>query len=364
MLITWVYLIVLLASMLVLLLVPRPFNFEESATEESRKVSIIIPARNEETNIGRCIESLTQQTYANTEIIVVDGRSEDRTREIAASFIQVTVVDEPERPEGWVGKPWACYHGYQQASGDILLFTDADTYHTPDALRQTVKQLQSSGLVTVLTSQEFKSFWEHMLTIVFFVIGIATNGSKGTDRTSIANGQYMLFERSLYEQLGTHKLVAGSIIEDLEFGTKAAKQGYPPLLISKSGLIFTRMYTSLGEILEGFGKNLALGMGIIRVQDFVKVGLLQFWGMGVLLLPLEILIDGSLSNFTIILALVGYLSHVLFLTVSEKWLTTSFSPFMVLYPVYYVVFWYVILYSVISTYLSKEIVWKGNKYTI
>ena len=106
-------------------------------------VSIIVPTLEEEVNIRKCLTSLTKLDYPHFEIIVVDGGSKDKTVEIANSYSVTTIVDE-NLPTGWIGKSYGCHVGYLAAQGDVLLFTDADTKHTPSSLRITVSHLLGS----------------------------------------------------------------------------------------------------------------------------------------------------------------------------------------------------------------------------
>ena len=128
--------------------------------EEPPFVSIIIPARNEEANIGCCLSSLASIEYPAFEILVVDDRSQDRTAEIVEELAvgmipPVRLLRGEPLPEGWFGKPWACWQGAGAARGDILLFTDADTVHAPNLLDQTVRGLRAEkGDVFTIIGQQ------------------------------------------------------------------------------------------------------------------------------------------------------------------------------------------------------------------
>src|SRR5579864_325687 len=104
------------------------------------EVSVIVPARNEEASLGPCLQSLVQQEGVDTEIIVVDDASTDRTRQIAQSFPSVRVIDPGPLPEGWTGKSHALTEGARQAQGEWLLFTDADTVHMPGSLARALTE--------------------------------------------------------------------------------------------------------------------------------------------------------------------------------------------------------------------------------
>jgi len=361
-----IYILAIAGGLYYLLQSSYPENITIREPQSNPLVSIIIPTRNEERNIARCLESLMHQNYSNTEIIVVDGNSTDDTVKIATSYDEVTVVREPDRPEGWVGKPWACYFGYQQASGEVFLFTDADTSHRMDSLKATLAELeQSDGFISLLTTQEFKSFWEHLLSIVFLIISLSVRGTKGTGNVHIANGQYMMFTRATYEQLGTHQVVADSIIEDLAFGTLAAKAGNPPKIIAHHNLVRTRMYRSLDEIQEGFGKNLALGVREAGIDSLIGGGFISIWAVGWFVLIVIELLDGTeILLIEVIIIIIGYLSFAILLYGIETQVSTGGTFYVLIYPLYFIVLQYIILTSMIQTYVKNEIVWKDQTYSI
>ncbi|MGZ8710519.1 MAG: glycosyltransferase, partial [Thermoanaerobaculia bacterium] len=102
------------------------------------RVSVIIPARDEERMIERTVRAFLAQTYPEVEIVVVNDRSVDRTGEILARFETLIVVDNEEPPPGWLGKPWALHQGSRHATGELLLFVDADVIYEPDAITSAV----------------------------------------------------------------------------------------------------------------------------------------------------------------------------------------------------------------------------------
>jgi len=122
----------------------------EKKEHEKPKVSIILPARNEEKFIEKCLDSLIKQDYDNYEIVTINDSSNDSTGDIikkySEKFPKVVFVDAKPKPDGWIGKNWACIEGYKKASGDLLLFTDADTVHTSSVISLAVSHLLSLEL--------------------------------------------------------------------------------------------------------------------------------------------------------------------------------------------------------------------------
>ena len=167
-------------------------------------------------------------------------------------------------PEGWFGKSWACWQGAELARGDLLLFTDADTIHAPELLRQTVSGLRedAADVYTVIGRQIMGSFWERVLQPQFFMLLAARYPRAGTTKKphqwkqAIANGQYLLFTREVYEASGGHRSVAGEVVEDLRFAQLLVRGGWKLVMRGTDGLQ-TRMYRSFRGLVEGWSKNIA-----------------------------------------------------------------------------------------------------------
>ena len=130
---------------------PRLKCFDKAPISKFPKVSVILPARNEEIYIARCLDSLLSQDYPNFEIIAINDSSSDETGDIIFRYSKkynklVVAVDPGPKPDGWVGKSWACYQGYRKATGDLFLFTDADTQHSPSLMSLGVGHLLQQNL--------------------------------------------------------------------------------------------------------------------------------------------------------------------------------------------------------------------------
>src|SRR5277367_1636015 len=173
-------------------------------------VSVIVPARNEEECLGVCLGSLVEQAGVNFEVVVVDDGSTDRTREIAQSFAGVQVVDAGPLPAGWSGKNNALTAGVEQARGEWLLFTDADTVHRPGSLARALAEAKTQGaeLLSYSPEQEVQGFWERAVMPVIFAelagmyrpAAVSDPGSP----VAAANGQYLLILREAYNAVGGH----------------------------------------------------------------------------------------------------------------------------------------------------------------
>jgi glycosyltransferase involved in cell wall biosynthesis len=227
-------------------------------------VSVIVPARNEEAGLGACLESLVSQDGIDFEIFVVDDGSTDHTSAIAESFPGVRVIQPGPLPEGWTGKNNAVTAGAREARGEWLLFTDGDTVHKPGSLAKAMDEAkkQKADLLSYSPEQEVHGFWERaVMPVIFAELAHKYPPSRMSDPASklaAANGQYILVSRAVYEAVGGHAAVAGSLLEDVALAQKIKAAGYRIYFRYGGDAVRTRMYRSFRQLREGWTKNLAL----------------------------------------------------------------------------------------------------------
>jgi chlorobactene glucosyltransferase len=233
-------------------------------------ISVIIPARNEERNIRRCVQALFRQTYPNFEILVVDDRSTDRTlgllTELEKEDDHLRILHGSEMPADWAGKPHALVQGAAAARGEWLCFMDADTFAEPALLISTFRQTvaQEADMFSILTEQELGSFWERtILPLVFLGLSFGFPAERVNDPgmpDAISNGQFILIKRQVYDQIGGHSAVKDRIDEDKALAILIKRAGFRLILADGRKVARTRMYTSLPEMWEGWTKNIYLGL--------------------------------------------------------------------------------------------------------
>ena len=211
------------------------------------KVSIILPARNEEAFIGRCLHTLTKQDYPNYEIIVINDSSEDATGEIirkyAAQDPRIIPVDAKSKPDNWMGKNWACIEGYERATGELLLFTDADTTFAPDIISKAVNRLISDNLdaLTAIPRLLTNDPWTRATLPVLAAFlhtqfsALKVNDSKKT--TGYFYGSFFVMRRETYEEVGTHKVVSQEIVEDAALGRIVKGSGYKMRMVRADDMV-------------------------------------------------------------------------------------------------------------------------------
>jgi chlorobactene glucosyltransferase len=236
------------------------------------RVAVIIPARDESGPIARCVRAALASRYPAFEVIVVDDHSRDGTADLArtaaAGDPRLRVVANPDLPDGWFGKQWACTTGAGAAAdAELLLFLDADTAVAPDLLPRLVNGLRAreADLLSVMGRQELATFWERVVQPqVFLMLATRYGGSESINRSrrvadKIANGQCLLVRRDTYDALGGHAAVRDKVAEDLALAQRWFAAGRRPMMVGGVPQLTTRMYTSLGAIVAGWRKNVFAG---------------------------------------------------------------------------------------------------------
>jgi glycosyltransferase involved in cell wall biosynthesis len=232
--------------------------------ERALEVSVIVPARNEEASLAACLESLVAQSGVPFEVIVVDDHSTDRTREIAASFEGVRIIDAGALNDGWTGKNNAVTAGAREATGEWLLFTDADTVHLPGSLARAVAEAKEHAveMLSYSPEQTVVGFWERATLPVVFAALAREYPPKAVSNPAspiaAANGQYILVRRAAYDAVGGHAAIAGEILEDVALAGAVKRSGRKIRFRYADDAVRTRMYRSFRQLREGWTKNLAL----------------------------------------------------------------------------------------------------------
>jgi chlorobactene glucosyltransferase len=234
-------------------------------------VSIVIPARNEARNIAPCVQSALASSYPRLEVIVVDDHSTDETGAIAASIAardpRLRVIVPPPLPNDWFGKQWACATGAAKTRGTVIGFLDADTRQAPDLVTRFVNAMatRNADLISVAGTQEMGSFWERLVQPQVFGILLQRYGSTEHVNRSrfasskIANGQCLWVRREAYDAVGGHGAVRHKVAEDLAMAQHWFRAGRTVSLVLGMDQLSTRMYTTLRELIEGWGKNVFAG---------------------------------------------------------------------------------------------------------
>ena len=330
---------------------------------DAEEVTVIVPARNEAHQIAICLRSLLAQEWPRLRVVCVDDRSEDATYAEASAIRdpRLTVVHGEELPPGWLGKNHANAQGVERAGAATwLLFTDADTEHAPGALPAAMAAAREhrADLFTLLTDLRTGSFWEHaLLTHVLGAVIAAFPLRKVNDprsRVAIANGQYILIRRAVYESVGGHAAIRDRVADDLELARLVKGGGYALRADVGGALVAVRMYTSFREIWWGFVKNASAGAG----------GPLRALG-GVLLmaiLGLPFLAAPFLHGGALALALLGCGVALAQRLLLFRLLLPSGAQWALTLPLATLCFMGILLHSAVRQLRGKGPLWKGREY--
>lgn len=240
------------------------------ASSREDRVSALIPARNEAATIARAVRSVAAQPEV-TEIIVVDDRSEDGTVEVLDAMreeirrLRTLRVGNP--PAGWTGKSNALAAGAHEATGNWLLFTDADTDHRAGSLAEVLERARSerADMISLSPGQETATWWEKAaIPFAFVELARRFRFSEVNDPKSnaaAANGQYILIRRAAYESIGGHEALHGEILEDVALARRLKSAGRRIVFLPGAQWVSTRMYRSFADMWLGWRKNLYLLWG-------------------------------------------------------------------------------------------------------
>jgi len=245
-------------------------------------VHVLVPARNEESNIGDCIAALRAQDYPALRIRVIDDHSSDRTLQIiqqhAAEDPRVEPRQAPDLPKGWLGKPHALWSGSRDLTSDYVLFLDADVRLRPHAVRHAVLAALATqaGLVNMVPRLLAASFWERaaqpvIAQILFtFVDPVRVRDSESD--FAVGYGPFMFFQRAAYEEIGGHAAVASEVVEDLRLAQRVKQARFPLAYVQGTNTVELRMYDSLRSLIAGWKKNFHIALG--GAQWFAPIGAL------------------------------------------------------------------------------------------
>jgi len=358
-----------------------PLVSETDQPDGKPLISICVPARNEEKNIERVLSTICKQVYPNIELLVLDDFSSDATTDIIARLkkenpAKITSVTPAEKPEGWLGKPWACQQLADHADGKYLLFLDADTALYPGMVQHTLNAFSNHDLdmLTVWPEQELNSFWEktvvpliyYALVTLLPVIYVyrSPRWLPGFLRKQIAPnfaaacGQCIGFTKKAYNAIGGHRSVKDEVVEDVALSKRAKILGLTIRMFTGVYSISCRMYRSELEIFNGLRKNFFAGFNR-SLPLFILMGLIHLivFVLPFFILPYSIYIESPSLFFVSVGSVTLILLHRFILAVWFRWnpLYGFIHPLGVLW------FQRLGLYSIIDHVLGRKVVWKDRK---
>ena len=348
-----------------LILIKKPIIYYQN--NSTALVSVLIPARNEEINIKRCLYSLIDQSYKNLEIIVLDDDSDDQTynvvKNISKNYKSIKLVKGESKTIGWTGKNWACNQLSKYANGDFLLFVDADTKLQKNTIAETVNEMNNNDvdLISLFPNRITNTTIDKIIsvTIGWFIFScLPIIFSNKNPIFSSAFGQFLLFRKGAYFSIGGHESIKDKILDDFELGRLITKKGYNLNVLDGTERISTFSYSSEKEALEGLSKSIFPFFNNKLIPFLIL--LILFLSMG--LMPIFIMMGEFFgSKLTKSKEMIAYFIWGM-LTLS--WTISSYRSkqglrYGILYPFITTLTAIVGIFSII-TFLTKSVNWKNR----
>lgn len=322
-------------------------------------LSVVIPARNEIHNLPRLLDSLLVQSYIPDEIWVVDDHSTDGTGAIITDYQnrdpRIQGISGQPLPPGWTGKSYALRQGVDRATGEWILFLDADTYLTPHCIGSALAlaEAESLSLLSLTANQEAQTLWEQAVQPTIYALLNHQYPLKGA---IAANGQFILVNSAQYQACGTHSAVRSQIVEDVALAQAFHQAGLRVAFVNGTEVFRTRMYQDLAGLWEGWSKNsyglfspqaltTALQLGI-RTVPWMGVGWAFLRADGWGLVSQGAALGVALTCDARIRARQGFDPQTVWLQLPGALLTTG-----------------ILLNSALKALLGAETTWKGRRYS-
>ncbi len=345
----------------------------ESFLKERPLISILIPARNEENNIKRCINSLLKQDYNNLEILVLDDGSIDRTAEIVNKLIKkdprIRLYYGKPLARGWLGKSYACQQLAGYAKGQYLLFVDADTLHFPTSISSAVACLLKYKVdaLSVFAKQIMVTFPERMvipfgnfMIMGFMPLALIRRSRKALFCTAI--GQFMLFKKDIYKAIGGHESVKGEILEDVIISKQVKRCGYKFMIFDGRSNLYCRMYHNFSEVVSGYSKVLFSSFDYsVMMMSTAIVVIAAIYLMPFVMLPLSIIFDWQQAYINMIFL------QMIFILVTRIILSVRYrmkAVDILLYPLSVIYLLSMAVNSALQYKFNIGVCWKGRTYNI
>ena len=329
-------------------------------------ISVIIPARNEENTLPELLNSLSSQLSSRDEVIVVDDHSEDRTKAVAERRA-VKVLESLPTPEGWIGKTWACFQGARMASGEILVFLDADTVLENTGLKNIVETyVERDGVLSIQPYHKMRNLYEQLSAFfnIIAMAGIGTFTVLGRRIKPIGLfGPVVVMKRQYYLDSGGHDRVKGEILDDVAFGAELQKKGMEVHCLGGKSTIFFRMYPNgIKEIINGWSKGFA--MGAAKTSPLLLI-LIVFWIAGSIGTSRS-LIEAIADINKVQIAISGGI-YILY-AAQIYWMLVRIGNFKFYTALCYLIpitfFVMVFTYSFVRIFLVRSVKWKGREISL
>ncbi len=350
-----------------LLRLPWIKDFAPAKDADCRRISLIFAARDEQEKLPGALATLATIDYPDLEIIAVDDRSQDATGPILDEFSRTherfRAVHVSALPPGWLGKPHALQKAYESATGEWLLFTDADVRFAPDALRRAAAMVQQKNLdhLTLFGDVEMVGFWETVLItffgLAFHIANDPYRVSNPHSRAYVGVGAFQLIKRPAYEACGTHRRLAMEVVDDMKLGKLVKQAGLRSSVGVAQEAVVVRWHAGAGNLIRGVTKNFFAALGynlpfvVLAITGMLLMNVVPFAGV----------IFGHgwvriLSGVAVVLALAFH--------VGVDWAMRVSPLYALTHPLGAVLFSYMLLRSTVVTLWQGGVTWRGTFYPL
>ena len=349
----------------------------ENTRKTTPRVSIILPARNEEDFLGKCLDSLINQDYENYEIIVIDDSSEDKTGKIISEYAKkcpkIIPVSAKPKPDGWMGKNWACMEGYRKSTGELLLFTDADTNHAKNVISLAVSHLISFNLdaLSAIPKMLTFDFWTKitlpMISTFLHTRFSALNVNNPSKKTGYFFGSFFILKKKTYDEIGTHEGVKQEIIEDGALGKKVKELGYKMKMVRGEHLIqavWARDKNTLWNALKRLMIPLYIQSGKIAIGIFFAVLFLLFIPFPIFAISASIPIETTSAKILCITAGIASILIYIAATIETKIGLELRFVYALFAPLGGLVVAMGFLSGLIQAKSTSSVTWRGRTYSM
>ena len=349
------------------------YNLPESFLKKQPLISILIPARNEEKNIGWCLNSLLKQDYKNIEILILNDNSTDRTAAIIESFSKkdkrVKLYHGKPLAKGWLGKSFACQQLSEHAKGEYFLFVDADTLHFPNSVASSVACLLNFDIdaLSVFAKQIMVTLHERMMVPNgnFMIMGFMPIALIRKSRNALfctAIGQFILFKRDVYKTIGGHESVKGEILEDVHISKQVKRCGYKFMIFDGRSSLYCRMYHNFREVVHGYTKVLfsAFDYNVFMIS-IAFIGLAAIYLIPFIMLPLAIFFSWPIviTNVIILQVMFVMITKIMF---AFRYKISAVD--IILHPLSIIYLLSMAVNSVYQFRYNIGVYWKGRTYKV
>ena len=353
------------------LFMPRLSNRSIQGDENGR-VSILIPLRDEERNVGALLQSLKKLTYQNIEFLLLDDHSSDKTLNLlyegTKNDPRFTIIRGKDLPEGWTGKVYACHQLSEHAKGQYLLFNDADLRLSPNAVQAALLLMnkREASMITGFPAFPVSLFLEKLLVplqhfVVHFHLPLAPANRTNLPSFTAAHGAFIMVHKESYKYVGGHEGIRETLLDDIDLAKAFKKKGQRVILANITNVVTCYMYQTNREVWNGFTKNLFPGLGRSRFLIWILFIFYGIFYVG----PLILLLAGLYAAITGSLIVALFYPYVL-IVLQKAWIDISTNQrvtLSLLMPLSAVAFMTLLIHSMRTGLRQKGYVWKGRTYS-